>query len=176
MSPETRQSRTYGGHRIVVLQLGETWDAASSMPHPTGASSRRVSRARARKRPWSRPCGLLMRSYRPGELESFQRRAGCWSQHLFAAARNLPLARQPNTDSGHDLSGPRWQSGPHLLLCCSLPSLKWTFDRPLCRSRCGGASTILSSPRARPSRGGALFKDVGDQTAPVPPEARGVRV
>src|SRR5215831_11092578 len=38
---------------------------ASSTPHPTGASQRRVSRALARKRPSLRPWELLMQSYRP---------------------------------------------------------------------------------------------------------------
>jgi hypothetical protein len=32
MSPETRQSRAYRGYRIVVLQLGETWDAIVYAP------------------------------------------------------------------------------------------------------------------------------------------------
>jgi hypothetical protein len=32
MSPETRQSRTYRCYRIVVLQLGETWDAIVYAP------------------------------------------------------------------------------------------------------------------------------------------------
>jgi hypothetical protein len=32
MNPETRQSRTYRGHRIVVQQLGETWDGIVYAP------------------------------------------------------------------------------------------------------------------------------------------------
>ena len=32
MGPETRQSRTYRGHRIVVVQLGETWDGIVYAP------------------------------------------------------------------------------------------------------------------------------------------------
>ena len=32
MNLETRQSRTYRGHRIVVVQLGETWDGIVYAP------------------------------------------------------------------------------------------------------------------------------------------------
>jgi hypothetical protein len=32
MSPETRQSRTYRGYRIVVLQLGEAWNGIVYAP------------------------------------------------------------------------------------------------------------------------------------------------
>jgi hypothetical protein len=32
MSPATRQSRTYRGYRIVVLQLGETWNGILYAP------------------------------------------------------------------------------------------------------------------------------------------------
>ena len=58
---------------------------ASSILSPTGASSRRISRAR----PWSRPCELSMPSHRPGDPKSGSRQI---TDKMFAAPQRLAHA------------------------------------------------------------------------------------